>query len=103
MKTERTKITAVASLLTSAIIIGFSYLVLKTGLKYASPFTVLIDRLLIAVLVIFLLKKTGIIAIDEISKAQRVKLFFLSALYPIAFFLFQNFGIGVATFSRRQI
>ncbi|MCJ7932234.1 MAG: hypothetical protein MUW56_01015 [Chryseobacterium sp.] len=58
MKTEQTKITAVASLLTSAIIIGFSYVVLKTGLKYASPFTVLIDRLVIAVLVILLLKET---------------------------------------------
>ncbi|WP_262250362.1 DMT family transporter [Parapedobacter soli] len=103
MKTERTKITAVASLLASAIIIGFSYVVLKIGLKYASPFTVLIDRLVIAVLVIFLLKKTGVIAIDKISKEQKVKLFFLSALYPIAFFLFQNFGIKHITASEASI
>lgn len=103
MKTERTKITAVASLLTSAVIIGFSYVVLKTGLKYASPFTVLIDRLVIAVLVIFLLKKTGVITIDKISKEQKVKLFFLSALYPIAFFLFQNFGIKHITASEASI
>lgn len=103
MKTERTKITAIASLLASAIIIGFSYVVLKTGLKYASPFTVLIDRLVIAVLVVFLLKKTGVITIDKISNEQKVKLFFLSALYPIAFFMFQNFGIKHITASEASI
>lgn len=103
MKTEQAKITAVASLLTSAIIIGFSYVVLKAGLQYASPFAVLIDRLVIAVLVIFLLKKTGVIAIDKISKEQKVKLFFLSALYPTAFFLFQNFGIEHITASEASI
>lgn len=103
MKTERTKITAIASLLASAIIIGFSYIVLKTGLKYASPFTVLIDRLVIAVLVVFLLKKTGVITIDKISNEQKVKLFFLSALYPIAFFMFQNFGIKHITASEASI
>lgn len=103
MKTERTKITAVVSLLASAIIIGFSYVVLKTGLKYALPFTVLIDRLLIAMLVIFLLKKTGVITIDKISNEQKVKLFFLSTLYPIAFFLFQNFGIKHITASEASI
>lgn len=103
MKTERTKITAVVSLLASAIIIGFSYVVLKTGLKYALPFTVLIDRLLIAMLVIFLLKKTGVITIDKISNEQKVKLFFLSALYPIAFFMFQNFGIKHITASEASI
>ena len=103
MKTELTKITAIASLLASAIIIGFSYVVLKTGLKYASPFTVLIDRLVIAVLVVFLLKKTGVITIDKISNEQKVKLFFLSALYPIAFFMFQNFGIKHITASEASI
>src|SRR5690606_13411774 len=103
MKTERTKITAIAPFLASAIIIGFSYVVLKTGLKYASPFTVLIDRLVIAVLVVFLLKKTGVITIDKISNEQKVKLFFLSALYPIAFFMFQNFGIKHITASEASI
>lgn len=103
MKIEQTKITAVASLFTSAIIIGFSYVVLKTGLKYASPFTILIDRLVIAVLVIFLLKKTGIITIDKVSNRQKVKLFFLSLLYPIAFFLFQNFGMQYITASEASI
>lgn len=103
MKIEREKIIAVTSLLISAIIIGFSYVALKTGLTYASPFTVLIDRLLIAAFAVFLLKKTGILAIDKISKGQKVKLFFLSVLYPIAFFLFQNFGIKYITASETSI
>lgn len=103
MKTEQKKITSILSLLTSAIIIGFSYVVLKTGLKYASPFTVLIDRLAVAILVIFLLKKTGLIVIDKISKRQKIKLFFLSTVYPIAFFLFQNLGIKHITASEASI
>lgn len=103
MKTEPTKITAVVSLLASAIIIGFSYVALKTGLKYASPFWVLIDRLVIALLVIFIIKKAFVIKVDKISKKQKNKLFFLSALYPIAFFLFQNFGIKYVTASETSI
>lgn len=103
MKTTNKKITAVASLLISAIIIGLSYVVLKTGLAYASPFTILIDRLIIAVLVIVFLKVTGVINIDTIDARQKVKLFFLSLLYPIAFFLFQNFGMQYITASEASI
>jgi drug/metabolite transporter (DMT)-like permease len=57
----------------------------------------------IAGLVIFLLKKTGIIMIDKINNGQKIKLFFLSALYPIAFFLFQNFGINHITVSEASV
>lgn len=102
MKTSK-KIKATAYLLISSVIIGFSFVVLKTGLGYASPLTILIDRLLIAALVIFLLKKAGIITIDKISFLQKVRLFFLSQLYPIAFFLFQNFGIKHITVSETSI
>jgi drug/metabolite transporter (DMT)-like permease len=100
---KRLRTIAIASLLASSIIIGFSYVVLKTGLEYASPFAILVDRLLIAAFVIFLLKKTGVIKIDKISAGQKGKLFLLSQLYPIAFFLFQNFGIRQITASEASI
>lgn len=103
MRPERKKITAFAALLVSAIIIGFSYVVLKTGLKYASPFTVLIDRLIIAALVIVILKQTGIIKIDKIDIRKKTKLFFLSLLYPVVFFLFQNFSMLYITASEASI
>ncbi len=103
MNADQRYVAAIASLLASSIIIGFSFVVLKKGLEYASPFTVLIDRLLIAALVVFFLKKTGIIVIDKISKAQKVNLFLLSLLYPIAFFLFQNFGIKYISASETAI
>lgn len=90
-------------MLISAIIIGFSYVVLKTGLEYASPFTILIDRLLIAILAVYLLKKTGIITIENLTTGQKRRLFLLSLLYPIGFFLFQNIGINHTTASEAAI
>lgn len=60
MKTERARIIAIISLLAGSILVGFSYVVLKSGLKYAAPLTILIDRLLVAGLVIFFLKKTSV-------------------------------------------
>lgn len=103
MKTTNKTIPAVASLLISAIIIGFSYVVLKTGLAYASPFTILADRLTVAALVVVILKRTSVIKIDKIDTGQKAKLFFLSLLYPIAFFLFQNFGMQYITASEAAI
>jgi len=103
MKPEQRKITAIAALLAGSVIVGFSFVVLKAGLPFASPFTILTDRLLIALLVLFLLKKTGMIAIETISKGQRMRVFFLSLLYPIAFFLFQNFGIKYISASEASI
>jgi drug/metabolite transporter (DMT)-like permease len=100
---NRLRTMAIVSLLASSIIIGFSYVVLKTGLEYASPFAILVDRLLLAAFVIFLLKKTGIITIDKISAGQKAKLVLLAQLYPIAFFLFQNFGIKQITASETSI
>ncbi len=103
MKTINGKISAIVSLLISAVLIGLSYVVLKTGLEYASPFTILIDRLLIAAGIIVILKKAGLIAIDKITVGQKARLFFLSLLYPIAFFLFQNLGIRNITASEAAI
>src|SRR5690606_30875238 len=93
----------IISLLVSAIIIGFSFVVLKTGLQYASPYAVLFDRLLMAALVIYILKKIKIVKIDKITNSYKFKLFFLSLLYPIAFFLFQNLGIIYITASEASI
>jgi drug/metabolite transporter (DMT)-like permease len=103
MSNKQLRTIAITSLLASSIIIGFSYVVLKTGLEYASPFAILVDRLLIAAFFIFLLKKIGVIVIDKISAGQKVRLFLLSQLYPIAFFLFQNFGIKQITASEASI
>lgn len=103
MDQSKSEITAIGALLISAIIIGFSYLVVKTGLEYASPFTVLIDRLLIALLVILLLKKTSVIAIEKIDARLKIRLFFLSQLYPVGFFLFQNLGMKHISASEASI
>ena len=103
MKTDTTKIKAIVALLVSSIIIGCSYVILKIGLQYASPFAVLCDRLLIAAFVIYILKKTGHIKIDKISNSQKIKLFLLSTLYPSAFFLFQNVGMVYITASEASI
>lgn len=100
---KNVKTIAIIYLLISAIIIGFSFVVIKTGLKYASPYTILVDRLLAAFLVMVLLRAMGVTKIDKISAGQKTKLFFLSQMYPLAFFLFTNIGVTYISASETSI
>ncbi|WP_437919918.1 DMT family transporter [Sphingobacterium sp. LRF_L2] len=103
MKTQQKKVKAILSLLTSAVIIGFSYVFVKIALTSASTSAILLDRLLLAGFALILLKKTGIIDIENLKKRQKFQLFLLAQLYPITFFLFQNMGIKYVTTTEASI
>lgn len=103
MDSRRNKLSAIAALLASALIIGFSLVILKIGLVHAPPFTLLADRLIVAFAAIVLLKQLQLIQTDTIQPVQKKKLFLLALLYPSAFFLLQNFGLNLITASEAAI
>lgn len=89
----RTKGKATLSLILNALIIGFSYLIVKKALNHSTPILILADRLVIAFLALFICRATGFIKIDKVDKPAKRKILLLSILYPIAFFILQNYGI----------
>lgn len=103
MKEPNQNLMAICAVLLSAVIIGFSFPVVKTGLLYSSPLLILMDRIFIGLLMIILLKKSNIISIEKVPLKQKRALFALSALYPIVFFLLQNISIKKITVSEASI
>lgn len=100
---DRSKLGAIGALLLSTLIMGGSFVILKIGLQYASAYSLLVDRVVVAFLAIGLLKITKVVIIEKISSRLKTILFLLSLLYPTIFFLFQNLGMKYITASETAI
>ncbi|WAW14441.1 DMT family transporter [Peptostreptococcus equinus] len=81
-----------------SIIIGFSFLFLKTALKFGNPLYLLSHRFLLSFLFLCLINKLGIIKIN-LQKKDYIKILPLSLFYPLLFFAFQQFSLIYITSS----
>lgn len=87
---------AYAAAIGSALIIGFSFLFVKIALQTEDPLDILAYRFLFAFVAATLFAFPGRSGVRKIRNGA-LKLIPLTALYPIAFFSFQTFGLLYAT------
>lgn len=87
---------------TSSIIFGLSFIFSKKALKVVDPFTLLSFRFLTASLILTLLILAGVIKVNYKNKPIKY-LILLSCLEPIAYFIFETFGIKNSSSSEAGI
>lgn len=80
------------SIFAYSLIIGFSFLFLKTALKSGDPVYLLSHRFLLSFIFLCCLKKIGIVKIN-IEKKDIIKILPLALFYPLMFFVFQQFSL----------
>lgn len=85
-----------------AVIIGLSFLSVKVAVKDSNPFDISAHRFLIALIAYLpILYKNRNVFSFTIQDAR--VLFLIGILYPVAFFLFQAFGLQTATSSQAGV
>lgn len=87
---------AVISAIVYSIIVGFSFLFMKTALENTDPFVLLAYRFIISFVVMSVHVVMGFIKIQLRGKSLR-GLLGLALLYPLLFFALQAFGLKYAT------
>ena len=87
---------AYTAALLNALIIGFSFLFVKIALQTAEPLDILAYRFLFAFIAATLFAFPGRAGLHKIRNGA-FKMLPVTALYPIAFFVFQTFGLLYAS------
>ena len=97
MKGDNKNLCGTLAALFAQIIFGFSFLFTKLALGFATPFVVLADRYLIAVLVMSLVM---FITKTKLRFTKKLwKLTVMACFQPIFYFLFETYGIRMTTSS----
>ncbi|MBO5408593.1 MAG: DMT family transporter [Clostridia bacterium] len=97
MKKDHKNLRATLAALFAQVIFGFSFLFTKLALGVATPFIVLADRYLVAVIamsLIIVISKTKL----RFSR-QFWKLMVMACFQPVLYFLFETYGIRMTTSS----
>ncbi len=84
-------------------IVGFSFIFLKIGLRYADPLDLMAHRFTAAAISLVLMWIVGIIRIPRFSLKKAKSLLMLSLFYPLLFFSLQTFGMEYSTASEAGI
>ncbi len=95
MTSDYDKIKALLAIFLTTLIIGLSYVFVKMGLTFSTPIDLLADRLLVAFVVIYTLRLSGVVKIQNVTKKQKLELLAISFLYPTGFFALQISGIKI--------
>jgi drug/metabolite transporter (DMT)-like permease len=96
MKTNHGVKWAVLSAIVYSVIVGFSFLFMKSALEFADPFVALAYRFIISFIVMSVPVGLGLIKLQFRGKSFR-GLLWLALLYPTLFFALQAFGLKYAT------
>lgn len=103
MKDKRTKITAYLGLALMSLIIGFSFIFVKIGLRYVSPVDLLAHRFTAAasgLLIFYLLSGNRL---PRFNPKDLFSLLALSLFYPLLLFSMQTIGLQFTTASEAGI
>ena len=84
-------------------IVGFSFIFLKIGLRFAGAMDLMAHRFTAATISLVLLWIFGLIKIPPFSRKKAKSLFILSLFYPLLFFTLQTFGMEHSTASEAGI
>ena len=95
MTSDYDKIKALLAIFLTTLIIGLSYVFVKMGLTFSTPIDLLADRLLVAFVVIYTLRLSGVVKIQNVTKKQKLELLAISFLYHTGFFALQISGIKI--------
>ncbi len=84
-------------------IVGFSFIFLKIGLRYASAMDLMAHRFTAAIMSLLVIWLFGLIRIPRFSLKKAKPLLILSIFYPLMFFTLQTFGMKYSTASEAGI
>ncbi len=84
-------------------IVGFSFIFLKIGLKYAGAMDLMAHRFTAAAISLVIMRLLGLIKIPRFSPGKAKSLLVLSLFYPLFFFTLQTFGMEHSTASEAGI
>lgn len=101
MKKKHNILPYLASLISSTIF-GLSFLFSKTALNLTDPFTLLSLRFLLAFLIMSILVILGVIKVNYVGKPL-LALSILALMEPIAYFIFENYGIKFSSSSEAGV
>lgn len=94
---------AYAGLVLMTSIVGFSFIFLKIGLRYAGAMDLMAHRFTAATISLVVLWIFGFIKIPPFSRKKIKPLLILSLFYPLLFFTLQTFGMEHSTASEAGI
>ncbi len=94
---------AYLGLILMTIIVGFSFIFLKIGLRYAGAMDLMAHRFTAAAISLVIMWLFGFIRIPRFSLKKAKSLVFLSIFYPLLFFTLQTFGMEHSTASEAGI
>ncbi len=94
---------AYLGLVVRTIIIGLSFIFVKTALQYGNAIDLLAHRFSIAFVLVILLLLFGVIKTPKLNRKKLQTLMFLSVSYPVLFFLFQTYGMQYSSASEAGI
>ena len=84
-------------------IVGFSFIFLKIGLRYAGAMDLMAHRFTAATIALVVMWLLGLIKIPRFSLKKVKPLLILSIFYPLLFFTLQTFGMKYSTASEAGI